>query len=124
MQNVRGHIHTGHKIELLKDHGALRLPCARLAAPQRQYIATIDNDLTRGGIDLPVHHAQEGGFACAGTTDDPHEGGALNAEADVVDGGFLAEHPRHALNFKHRQPFFLGSEAVLTARCDRLRKPG
>ena len=101
MQNVQGHIHTGHKIELLKDHGALRLPCARLAAPQRQYIATIDKDLTRGGIDLPVHHAQEGGLPRFRPSDDADKGRALDAKAGTINRGFLTEHPGHRFYFQH-----------------------
>ena len=104
VEDVGGDVHPGHEVELLKDHRAMRLPGAGLSALQRQHIAPLDPDLTRGRIQKPVHHPQEGGLPCTRATDDAHEGRAVHAEADVVDGGFLAERPRHALHIQHRVP--------------------
>jgi hypothetical protein len=101
VQDVRGDVHPRDKVELLEDHRTVRLPDAGLCPLQGKDVAAVHDDLARGGVDQPVHQAQEGGLAGAGAADDADEGGAVDGKADVVDGGLLAEHPRHRPHFQH-----------------------
>ena len=104
VQDVRGHVHPGHEVELLEDHRALRLPGAGLGALQRQDVAAVDQDLARGGVDQPVHHAQEGGFPRAGPADDADHHGPVEGERHRVDGRVGAERFRQLPDFEHGSP--------------------
>ena len=58
------------------------------AVPQR---AALHKDLARGRAEQPGQHAQQGGLAAAGGTQQGHEGSRFNDQADMVERKHVAK---------------------------------
>jgi len=94
-------IEARHEVELLEDHGAVALPVAQGLAPEAGNRAALEGDRAVRNVDQAVDHAQQGGLAGAGATDDADHLAGGNVEADIVHGGLGTEPPRHSRHLEH-----------------------
>ena len=119
MQDVGDHIHTWHQIELLKDHRAFRLPCAFVFTLQGGDFAALKADRALRGIAQTVDHPQQGGFTCAGTSDDAQHAGFVDIKRRGFYSRFVAESLGQFIDAQHLAAPF-GSAMAYAFRSNHL----
>ena len=82
--HVLVHGHAGDQPEILKDDAHLTAQVRDLVAAQLGYVLAQHGHLTGGRQSLPQDQLEQGGFACAGVTQQKDELAFIHMEVDIL----------------------------------------
>src|ERR1700741_2060669 len=92
--DVREHVETPNEVELLKNHRAVHAPIQKRRTAKLGYILIATQDSAFACGHEAVDHAQQRGFARAGTSDHAGEAAILYSKADIANRKLVTETAR------------------------------
>ena len=92
-RHVLEHRFVRKQLEVLEDAADIAAQIRHAPVAHVRKILIGDVDMALRGLDLADEHADEGGFAGTGMTDQKHELAGEDLQGDVVEGGLVQAEP-------------------------------